>query len=80
MRFFARALELAKSTGDYVVGFVAALVNTLIYSVFLTAIYLIYERYVDNWNGLGQFVAGFTVGLAVRFGITLINPQVQLVQ
>jgi len=80
MKFLVRALELAKSTGDYIVGLVAALVNTLIYSVYLTAIYLLYEQYVDNWNGLGQFVAGFTVGLAVRFGITFISPQVQLVQ
>jgi len=79
MRFFARALELAKYTGDYIVGFVAALVP-LIYSLFLTAVYLLYEWRVDNWNGLGQFVAGFTIGLAVRFGITLISPQVQLVQ
>jgi len=79
MRFFARALELAKSTGDYIVGFVAALVP-LIYSAFLTIVYLLYEWRVDNWDGLGQFVAGFTIGLAVRFGITFINPQVQLVQ
>jgi len=79
MRFFARALELAKSTGDYIVGFVAALVP-LIYSAFLTAVYLLYEWRVDNWNGLGQFVAGFTIGLAVRFGIMFINSQIQLVQ
>jgi len=79
MRFFARALELAKSTGDYIVGFVAALVP-LIYSLFLTAVYLLYEWRVDRWDGLGQFVAGFTIGLAVRFGITLISTQVQLVQ
>jgi len=79
MKFLVRALELAKYTGDYVVGFVAALVP-LVYSAFLTAIYLLYEWRVDNWNGVGQFVAGFTIGLAVRFGITFINPQVQLVQ
>jgi len=79
MKFLVRALELAKSTGDYVVGFVAALVP-LVYSLFLTAVYLLYEWRVDSWNGLGQFVAGFAVGLAVRFGITLISPQVQLVQ
>jgi len=77
MRFFARALELAKSTGDYVVGFVVALVP-LIYSVFLTAMYLLYEWRVDNWSGLGQFVAGFTIGLAIRFGISVISPSTQL--
>jgi len=79
MKFLTRALELVKSTGDYIVGFVAALVP-MIYSLFLTAVYLLYEWRVDNWDGLGQFVAGFTIGLAIRFGITLISPQVQLVQ
>jgi len=79
MRFLTRAIELAKSTGDYIVGFVAALVP-LVYSLFLTAVYLLYEWRVDNWQGVGQFVAGLTIGLAVRFGITLINPSIQMYQ
>jgi len=79
VRLFARAVEIVKSSGDYVVGFVAALVP-LFHSIFLTALYILYEWKVDNWRNLGQFIAGFTVGLAIRFGITVINPSVQLYQ
>jgi len=74
MKFLVRALELAKSTGDYVVGFVAALVP-LIYSAFLTIVYLLYEWRVDNWDGLGQFVAGFAIGIAIRFGVSIVGVQ-----
>jgi len=76
VRLFTRAIEIVKSSGDYVVGFVAALVP-LFHSIFLTALYLLYEWRVDGWQGLGQFVAGFTVGLAMRFGISVVNPSVQ---
>jgi len=71
VRLFARAVEIVKSSSDYVVGFVAALVP-LFHSIFLTALYILYEWKVDSWQGLGQFVAGFTVGLAMRFGISLV--------